>query len=155
VIVLKVKGPVRTDPVRLLSAAIANRLLAFDGELHGKGFRYGDGKAKKYYVYQWHRPGQWISWKFRLNTPANFQLYIKYQTDAGDEGSAYGIDAGKDSMERTVQVPAHGSRIYTDDLGTLRLEKGAQQISIRPKSIKGDELMKLYEIDLVPLHGNR
>lgn len=155
VIVLQIKGPVRTDSVRLLSTAIANRLLAFDGELHGKGFRYGDGKATKYYVYQWHRPEQWISWKFRLNTPANFQLYIKYQTDGEDEGSSYRIDAGKDNMERKVQVPEQGSRIYTDDLGTVRLEKGTQQISIRPQSIKGDELMKLYEIDLVPLHGNR
>src|SRR5438067_1561235 len=44
VIVLATKGDIETDSVRLLSEnGTANRLLAFDAELTGKGFGFGDG----------------------------------------------------------------------------------------------------------------
>jgi alpha-L-fucosidase len=155
VIALKIKGPVRTDSVRLLSAVLTNRLLAFDGDRHGKGLRYGDGKATRYYVYGWDKPGQWVSWHVRLNGPADYRLYMKYETDADNGGSAYRIDVGKKTIRGKVKVPSHRSHIFTEDLGTVRLAAGEQQISLKADSIRGDELMKLFEIDLVPAGAAR
>lgn len=155
VIALKIKGPVRTDSVRLLSTVLANRLLAFDGDLHGKGLRYGDGKATRYYVYRWDKPEQWISWQVRLNAPTDYRLYMKYETDADGGGSTYRIDAGKETIQGKVKVPSHRSHIFTEDLGAVRLAAGEQQISLKAGSIRGDELMKLFEVDLVPIGVTR
>jgi alpha-L-fucosidase len=154
VIVLKTRGALQTDSVRLLSTENINRLLAFDSRLHGSGLRYGDGKAKKYYVYHWNKPGQWMSWNFRLNKPATFKVLIKYTTDNHNKGSKYSVSVAGQTLEKTVQFPKRKSNIYTEDLTTIKVPVGQQQLVIKPVNILGDEVMKLFEIDLVPLHSH-
>lgn len=150
VIVLNVKGNIRTDSLRLLSTEEPNRLLAFDSELHGKGLQYGDGKANRYYVYHWDKPDQWMSWKFRLDTPATFHIRIKYATDKNNGGSGYLLSVAGQTLDRHVQVPSKGEKIYTENISLLNVPAGIHEFTIKPAEIRGDEVMKLFEIDLIP-----
>lgn len=68
------------DPVRLLDSQHSNTLYTFDGLLCGKGLSYGDGKPNRNYVTKWVSTSQWIEWPFRLNEPAEYDLYIDYNT---------------------------------------------------------------------------
>lgn len=151
VIVLKAEGAIETDSIRLLSSAMPNRLLAFDSELHGKGLRYGDGKTDRYYVYDWNKPGQWMSWKFRLDAPVTFNIRVKYAADNHNEGSSYRLSVAGQTLVRQVAFPAKGQEIYTKDISLLNIPAGEREFSIKPVEIKGDEVMKLFEIDLIPV----
>ncbi|GAA4300062.1 alpha-L-fucosidase [Compostibacter hankyongensis] len=152
VVVMEFKDGIAADTVRRLSATrYANRLLAFDSRLHGKGLRYGDGKASRYYVYHWNNPGQWMSWSFRLEQPAVFRVSIKYSTDADNRGITYRITVAGQTLEKKVQVPAHKDRIYTEEIGTVKIPSGLQELSIRPAEIRGNEVMKLFGVTLTPI----
>jgi len=150
VIALILDGRLTTDSVRLLSSSIANRLLAFDGSLHGEGFHYGDGKAKRYYVSGWHSKNQWISWEFRLDQPGMYKMWIRYQTAKNNRGNTYTVTAGEQPLRRVVRTPGKGTGIFTEDLGFVKLSPGKQQIQIKADSINGGALLKLFEIDLIP-----
>lgn len=151
VIALEMKGAIKTDSIRLLSTQrTANRLLAFDSELQGKGLRFGDGKKDKYYVYGWDRPNQWMSWTFRVNDPAVYHVIIKYATDGANRGSVYSIELGSQVIQKQVQYQKGNDKIYTEDIGTIAAPKGVSQLTIKPALIKGNEVMKLFEIDLIP-----
>ena len=150
VIVLQCDNPLMIESVRLLSPAISNRLLAFDSELHGQGLRYGDGKSNRYYVYNWNKPDQWMSWDFRLDKPVKYRMEIKYETDDKNKGSFYQIKAAGKQIVKTVQFPEKKSRIYTEDVGVFTFPEGKQEMTIKPVQINGDEVMKLFEIDLIP-----
>jgi hypothetical protein len=95
-----------------------------------------------------------MSWNFRLNKPATFKVLIKYTTDNHNKGSKYSVSVAGQTLEKTVQFPKRKSNIYTEDLTTIKVPAGQQQLVIKPVNILGDEVMKLFEIDLVPLHSH-
>jgi hypothetical protein len=142
---------VKTDSIRVLDTrSITNVLRAFDGTLHGGGFRYGDGKAPKYYVYNWTKPEQYISWTFRLTAPAKFHADIKYAADSTTGGNKFIVTVnGKTLHGKTQPVPST-DKIMIRPLGDLSLPAGVHTLSIRPEEIAGKELMKLFEITLAP-----
>ena len=65
VVVVEFEGPLITNPTRLLSSDQPNQLRTFDGELHGSGLRFGDGKSFRAYVLDWKNMTEWVSWKTR------------------------------------------------------------------------------------------
>lgn len=150
VIAVTLTTPVSTDSLRLLSGRIENRLLAFDGTLHGGGFSHGDGKATRYYVDGWRSPEQWISWSYRLNHPQTFEVRIMYQTSRANSDNSYSLRIGGSTLKRRVRVPATGTAIFTDDLGTVALGAGEGTLQIKADSLVGGELLKLFEVDLTP-----
>jgi len=149
VIVLEMQE-VKTDSIRVLDTrSITNVLRAFDGTLHGDGFQYGDGKAPKYYVYNWTRPEQYISWTFRLTEPARFHTNIKYSADSTTSENKFIVTVNGKTLNGTTQaVPKE--KIMTQALGDLSLPAGVHTLSIRPEAIRGKEMMKLFEITLAP-----
>ncbi|SEM99571.1 Alpha-L-fucosidase [Chitinophaga rupis] len=151
VIVLDMQEHLATDSVRVLDTqSITNVLRAFDGTLHGDGFLYGDGKAPKYYVYNWTKPTQYISWTFRLTTPAHFHAALKYAADSTTGVNNFLVNVnGKTLSGKTQAVPSTES-IMTQPLGDLALPAGVHTLTIRPGTIAGAELMKLFEITLIP-----
>jgi len=148
VIALELKGKVDTDRERLIAADISsNRFLAFDADLHGKGFGFGDGKTDRYFVNNWKTKDAYLSWDFRSVVPAKYKIVVKYIADA--EGSyAFSLADFKQTAEIT---PAAKGGVVTQELGTVSLGKGKFQISIKPVEMKGKELMKLLEVQLIPL----
>lgn len=148
VIVVQCKQPVKTDSVRYLSANIPlTRLLAFDAVLEGGGWHYGDGKATRYYVEGWKNRDQSVRWHFRTAGADRFRMVIKY-TGGEAIGGRYQLEVDGHGREYAVYP---GKGILADSLGTLSLDPGVHDLVLRPVAITGPELMKLLELQLVPL----
>ena len=154
VIVLELKEKLVSDSVRVVADNVPTRLLAFDGDLHGKGFNFGDGKSSAYYTEGWKSKDQYVSWGFRTLTPATYKVVVKYVASAESEG-AYRISAGNTNLDGKITATAKGNNIETKELGTITFEKGMHEIKINALEISKAELMKLLEIQLIPVdHKN-
>lgn len=144
-----------TDSIRVLGTIRGNPnvLLAFDGTLHGRGFKYGDGKATKYYVFDWTKQEQYVSWTFRVpENGARCMVNIKYAADASTGSNTFTIKANGQTLKgKTQAVTAKGETIVSQELGALRFAPGVYTLEMRPENISGKELMKLFEITLTPI----
>lgn len=149
VIVLETKGTIETDPVRVVSGTgVTNQLLAFDAELLGKGFGFGDGKTDKYYVDGWRSKDQVVRWNFRLVQPAAYKIVLKYLADDSDAGS-YKFEIGSFVKAGEIQ-PSAKAEVKTIDLGQVSLQEGTHSLQITPVNITKSALMKILEVQLIP-----
>lgn len=150
VVVLEMKGKIETDSIRFVQSNVPTRLLAFDAGLIGKGFGFGDGKANAYYVDGWKSIDQKVSWTFRTNEATAFKVIIKYVATPETEG-IYKIDIGSNSFKKKVSSSSKGNKIIIEEIGTVKLSGGVNEISITPVDITKSELMKLLEVQLIPV----
>ena len=150
VIVFEMNSPIQADTVRLLSATFANRLLAFDACLHGDGFRYGDGKADRYYIDGWTKTSQSVSWPFRLNKKAKVELTIRYQVDE-QSGGTVTVSLGEKTFRLAIRPSKGGSEIRTAVVGRCILKPSIHELTICSGSISGKNLMQLFQIDVTPV----
>ena len=149
VIVLETKGTIQTDPTRVLSSTgVTNQLLAFDAELLGKGFGFGDGKTDKYYVDGWRKKDQVVKWNFRMVQPATYKVVLKYLADDSDAGT-YKFEIGSLAINGEIQSSAK-SAVKTVDLGEVSLQPGVHSLTITPTDISKSALMKILEVQLIP-----
>lgn len=148
VIVIDLKGALKTDSVRVLAPnMLQEQLLAFDADLHGGHFTYGDGKAGKYYVQNWKSKDQWLSWTFRTTQPVSFTVNMKYL--AGDGiGGTFLLQTGTFSKEIKITGSGSNTKVLEEEIGTLTLPAGTHELTIKPVSIDKEELMKLLELQL-------
>ncbi|ETZ21374.1 hypothetical protein [Pedobacter sp. V48] len=149
VIVLEVKGNVLADTVRRLAKNTTNRLLAFDAQLHGKKFTFGDGKTDRYYVDGWKLKDQYLSWTLKSLQAAKYKIVVRYIAGS-TSGAAYEIQLGTAKINASVLTPADGM-VTAQDAGVISAPAGIQMLTIKPTQIKGAELMKLLEIQLIPV----
>jgi hypothetical protein len=149
VIAIELKGALKTDSVRVLAPNMQQyRLLAFDAQLHGGHFSYGDGKAGKYYVQNWRSNDQWLSWTFRTTQPVSFTLNMKYLAGAGN-GGTFLLQTGTFSKEIKITGSGSDTKVQAEEIATITLPAGTHELTIKPVAIteKG-ELMKLLELQL-------
>jgi len=149
VIVVETKAPIVADSVRLITPNCLTRLLAFDAELHGKGMNYGDGKRDKFYVENWKNNSQWLSWNARNNAKASYKVIIRFITNQDCEG-AYTLTIGSTSLKGMVTKGDKNGEVATQDLGLVTLPNDPFSIQLKAEDIKGKELMKILEIQLIP-----
>ena len=169
VIVFDWKGQSFPDSIHfIVPNTKKERLLAFDAEQTGTGFSYGDGKTNRYYVEGWKSKEQILSWALRVinKIPKNYRLIIKYLASEESSGGKYllhvdqlfntnwHIIKNKYSLTRTVITNAKGSDPIIEDLGTIQLGHGTYRVTIQPITIEKSELMKLLEVQLIPLEKN-
>ncbi|MBB5437892.1 alpha-L-fucosidase [Pedobacter sp. AK017] len=148
VIVLETKGKIETDPARLIAANVKlNRLLAFDAKIHGK-MGFGDGKTDKYYVTGWKNKADYLSWDLRALKPAKYKVVVKYIAEEGD--SSYEVKIGSFSRQQTVMAAKNGA-VQTQEIGIADIAPGTHELTVKPITIKGAELIKLLEIQLIPI----
>jgi alpha-L-fucosidase len=150
VIAIELKGPLKTDSVRVFSANIPEqRLLAFDAQMHGEKMGYGDGKTGKYYVQNWKSNSQWLSWTFRTTKPATFTINMKYLAGDGN-GGTFVLQTGSHSKEIKITGSGSDTKVLTlDNMDTIELPAGTHELIIKPVSIEKGELMKLLELQLL------
>jgi len=68
VVVVECTGEIAADSGRLLQPAFASETLrAFDGELRGKGLKFGPGKVRDAYVEEWSNQDGALTWQMRLS----------------------------------------------------------------------------------------
>lgn len=150
VVVLEVKGKIEVDVARVISSSIpANRFLVFDAEQHGKKMGYGDGKTNRYFVTGWKSKDSYLTWDLRVLKPAKYKVVVKYIADEG--GSSYEVKVGKFSKQEEVVASLKGA-VVTKEIGVAELGAGLAQLSVKPVAIKGTELMKLLEVQLLPIN---
>lgn len=151
VLVMETTGQIETDTVRLLAShETINRLLAFDARLEGKGFSFGDGKTSSYYVEGWKNTNQSVNWDFRLIEPATYKVILKYVADTVDEGT-YELSTGRFKVQGSINALPKGTLVKEQALGTVTLEPGTHSLSISPVEIKKTGLMKILEVQLIPV----
>ena len=152
VIVIELKNGLQTDSVRYVSTNIpVTRLLAYDATQRGKGFSFGDGKTDRYYVEGWKSKDQNLSWDFRTASPANFKLRIKYLAPAETAGGMYAVSLDENFSQQYVIDGAKSTSVITKELGTVSLSPGIHKLNIAPLSFGKSELMKLLEVQLIPV----
>jgi alpha-L-fucosidase len=154
VIVLDMKGNVETDQIRLVADNVSTRLLAFDAKLRGKGFGFGDGKSNAYFVDGWKSKDQSVSWVFRCFEPAQFRVILKYAASPETEGVS-SIKAGDKFFTETITATQKGNEIVIKEIGTINTVAGTNEINISALDIKKTELMKLLEIQLIPIEKKK
>jgi alpha-L-fucosidase len=140
-----------SDPVRLLEPEKENILWAFDAELNSKAFGYGDGKPNRNYVHNWTSDSQRLEWKLRLNAPAGYEIYLRYNTaSAGDSGTVVlTVDGHPFEIIYTPFTERRGTRtLYA---GTVRLNPGERRITLNGREYRGDEYMRPVAVRLVPV----
>lgn len=137
-------------PYLLATSGHTNTLLAFDAELKGKGWSYGDGKAGKYYAQRWTDKTQLVNWQVTNDSPVRYKVKIKYAADAGTKGR-YRLTADGKGNDYTVTPAAKGESIVEQELADITLAAGDHTLQVAPLEIEGKELMKLFEITLTPV----
>ncbi|MFA4870589.1 MAG: alpha-L-fucosidase [Pedobacter sp.] len=149
VITLELKGKIDIDPVRLLESNIdKNRLLVFDAIQHGQKLGYGDGKTDRYFVTNWKSKDSYLTWDLKTLVPDKYKIIAKYIAEEG--GSSYEVKIGGFSKKIQVMQSKKGA-VVAQEIGVAELSKGLQQLSVKVIDIKGSELMKLLEIQLIPI----
>jgi alpha-L-fucosidase len=148
VIVVELKGKLQTDSIRYIAAnSKQTRLLAFDATQHGKGFGFGDGKTDRYYVNGWKNKDQYLTWSFRSAAPATFKIVIKYLADENSGGS-YLIQLS--DFKKENKVVGSNNKVIIEEIGSVHLNAGTHELSIKPLEITISELMKLLEVQIIP-----
>ena len=151
VIVLELNDKIEVDATRFISSNIPiTRLLALDASQHGNGFIFGDSKKGKYYVEGWKNKDQYLSWRIRTMESARYRIIIRYLTGENC-GGAYLLTVD-DTYEfgYSVNSDKNNSSI-TQELAELTITGGTHVISLQPTSVTKGELMKLLEIQLIPV----
>jgi alpha-L-fucosidase len=152
VLVVELKDKLLTDSVRYVSANIPlTRLLAYDAIQQGKGFSFGDGKKDRYYVEGWKTKDQSLSWKFRTSVPGNFKIVIKYVAPSETNGGVYSVTMDEFYSQHSVNNGKKNTSVITGELENIFLPAGMHDLKIVPVGISKSELMKLLEIQLIPV----
>jgi alpha-L-fucosidase len=124
----------------------SNRLLAFDAQQNGSGFNFGDGKTGRYYIEGWKKMEQSLTWRLRTIKTMSFKVVIKYLAPVETSGGSFSVAVNKKQFQQAVS-PGN----VTLELGTITLPAGIHTLQVQPLRITKDELMKLLEIQLIPL----
>ena len=155
VVVVEVNGSFNANPTRLLAVDQANTLRAFDGELHGDGLRFGDGKAPRAYLMDWRQSSQWIGWKARINVATEFEVAVKYTTASKDNVGSYEVVVGDQKLRGSVQPTPNENESATVSIGRIKLGPGNHEVAVKPVEIKGSELMRLFYVSLTPVEAGK
>jgi hypothetical protein len=151
VIAVKLQNVKSAYQVRLLDTNSGNTLYAFDATLHGKGFRYGDGKVNRNYVAGWKTEDQYLGWSFRTNDDAEFSVYIDYNTTLDDENGEVSILIGDDVFDVKYTAKPEKDGYNTLYAGSMKLRPGEYSCMLKGKSYTGNEYMRPIAIRFIPV----
>ena len=152
VIVLDCAGDIQTDTNRLLQPDFpSDTLRAFDGDLHGKGLKFGPGKKTDDVVMNWTRTDQFVSWPMRLDEPATYEVSINYIASKASGGGAFKVSLGSQNL--TGEVSAGTNQVIA--LGQVTLSPGTFEIKVAATKISGSELFRLRNLELKPVSSPR
>jgi alpha-L-fucosidase len=139
VIALECEDPIVSDPVRLLQPSCHSETLrVFDAKLHGKGLKFGAGKTRDAYAYEWTRKDQFISWSTRLNQDASYQVELVFDAEPDSASGTVALSVGPENLRGTVKA----GTIQSISLGQVALKAGTIEIKLSAEEIKGSELMR-------------
>jgi hypothetical protein len=143
------------DSIRFIAPnSRQDRLLGYDAKQQGKGFTFGDGKTDRYYVEGWKSKEQNLTWDFRTGKAADFKIVIKYLAPKESAGGSYALNFDDHFIEKIVRTTEKNTDVVTEEILTLHADAGIHSMKISPLSFGKSELMKLLEVQLIPLDKN-
>jgi hypothetical protein len=160
VIVLDCAGEIQADTNRLLQPEFpVDTLRAFDGELHGKGLKFGPGKKTDDVVLNWTETNQFVSWPVRelTNQITKYEVVVNYDAPAESAGGAYRVTFELAPADRMAMAPetlagtVKSGNAQSESLGAVSVYPVTAEIRIVPIQIHGGELMRLRSLQLKPM----
>jgi alpha-L-fucosidase len=149
VFIMELAEPVKSENVRFIDLNDnETRLLAFDATLHGEGLLYGDGKANKFFVNNWTNNTQYLEWTFNTTKAKRVKLNLKFVNEKANFGT-FKIYMNDKVFEG--EIPNNSfqeGEIFDQFIGVTKLKKGKNTIMMKADDIRGQELMKLLELNL-------
>ena len=140
---------VATD--RLLATDTHNELHSFDAQVLGKGYEFGDGKARRDYVAGWNGEAQKVVWNVYLRDETVFDLAVEYERIG--EPHDFVVTSGAQTF-RSETRGAENDEWFSDyvinKLGQLKLSAGSHTIEF---SVPGDpdySVLRLRAVHLQP-----
>ena len=112
------------------------------------------------YLDGWKKKDQSVSWQFRTESqsPLRFKMVIKYLATQETSGGSYAVIVDRNNAASSDElynskhdVSTDAKNVITQDLGDISLENGSYTLKLVPVTINKEELMKLLEVQLIPL----
>jgi alpha-L-fucosidase len=154
VIVLEIDGAPDIDSTQTLVSqpGCTNVFGAASAAIHGKDARYqGQSLISRRYdiIARWSDPQTWAGFRLRVADPGAFKVLVTYNTGADSAGNEFQVTIGPHTLSERVQSGLDVFETFT--LGTVRLEPGAYEMAIRPKTLrKGSRMPDIHSVTLVP-----
>jgi hypothetical protein len=157
VVKLDCDEPIGADSTRLLQPGFGlETLRAFDGELHG-GLRFGPGKKTDDVAMNWTKPKQFISWRMRANTAAEYEVVVNYDADETSEGNKYSVifaiqdGANGEIAPQTLTGVVKAGKQVTETVGRIHCRATDEtqfEIEVAGADIYRGELFRLRKLEL-------
>lgn len=142
VVVLDVKGEMTTDDYRLVETRVPQTFHAFDAELHGEGWSYGDGKVGKDYVQNWKNESQYLTWKIRMKEPGRFKVALRFADGGIPADCKFSLSAGRQLLEGKPGADGEWDFIYLG-MGSLL------ELKLELKGPAGKEGLKFRQLEFL------
>jgi alpha-L-fucosidase len=153
VIAMKVKKEDKAYPIRLLTSDSENVLSTFDSKRIGESLVFGDGKYSRNYVAGWKSNDQYMQWDLRISQPAEFDIYIDYNTESAKDSGIVTIQIA-DNLYNVNYTPLSGwGKINTIHAGKIKLKKGEFKGTLKGIEYEGTQYMRPIAIRLVPINS--
>ena len=135
-----------TDPHRLIQAGFPTETLrAFDGQLNGRTFSFGQGKRINAYIEKWTSASDKIYWPLRPHAAGAYEVSVYY--DAETAGNSFELVLGEQRLTGMVEKGVELIR----PLGVINMPAADFTLTVQPKEIKSGELMRLRGLILKPV----
>ena len=142
-------APEGNKAIRLASTPGAGTALhVFDGEISGKGIRYGDGKRTRDVIEEWSGDGAAVAWKVRVTQPARYRASINYNTAVPADGGEIILEVAGQKLHGVIVPTPNVTDFKTQPLGEVALGTGEHVIRLRPARLSGENLMRLRQLEL-------
>jgi alpha-L-fucosidase len=155
VVVLPIEGQPNAGQTQTLSGSpgSANVFGVSSAIIHGKDAHYqGQNLAHRHYdaITHWRDPETWAGFRFRAVAPGSYKVLITYSTNAESANNEFLVSIGTKTFHEQVQYGLDQFETYP--LGTLQIEPGTYEMTIKPKIIrKGSSMPDINAITLVTM----
>ena len=126
------------------------KLLARDGQPHGKKLRYEPESYKNVLGY-WTEVDDWADWELSIPKDGEYELDVHYGCGAKNGGSIVSLEVADASLQWTVRDTGHFQNIIIENVGSLNLKQGKTRLAVRPKSKTAAAVMDIRAIVLRPV----
>ncbi len=147
VVVLEVKGELDIEKVLPKQGADGRLALpATLADIHG-GSAQVESKYGAPNIGFWTNARDWVSWQFQIDRPGHFDVTAEIATPA--TGSKFELMVGNEKLSVEASSTGGYDAFKTLKLGTVQIDGGAQELSIRPVRDQWQPI-NLREIVLTP-----
>jgi len=115
--------------------------------LHGNTIKYESGDGKDNLGF-WTNAEDFASWRLAVAKGGTFAVSLTWACEDGYEGSEFVVAAADQQLTGKVAATGDWADFQTMDLGTIKLDAGTHQLTVKPKAIPTKALMNLKSIAL-------